>query len=444
MNDLEYGLILNSLSEGVCTINQDLLVTCFNRAAEEITGFSAEEAIGKPLSKVFRPEVCNCKESLEKILHNGDTVKGMATRIQSKRAAPVPIRMNASPIYGKDGIVGAVMTFRDETGIELLRQELRCEYCVESIVTKNSRMRQLLSILPNIADSNSPVLVLGESGTGKELFAKALHKESPRKDKPFVAVNCGALPDTLLESELFGYKKGAFTDAKADKPGRFAMAQGGTLFLDEIGDISPAMQVKLLRVLQEKVYEPLGSSQTVEADVRIIAATNRDLKAMMQDETFRSDLYYRINVVELQIPPLRERKEDVPLLVGNFIERYNAETGKTIRGISQAAMSVLMKYSFPGNIRELENIVERAYVMCPFEEIQEACLPLNVNETEPGVPNCAYNLDRRNANISEEDEKDLIARTLQENRNHRRRTADALGIDPSTLWRKMKKHGMLA
>ncbi|NLF31233.1 MAG: sigma 54-interacting transcriptional regulator [Planctomycetes bacterium] len=324
------------------------------------------------------------------------------------------------------------------------------------IVTANPRMQALLAMLPGVARSVSPVLILGETGTGKELLARAIHDLSGRRAGPFVAVNCGALPDALLESELFGYRKGAFTDAVADRPGRFAAAEGGTLLLDEIGDISMPMQVKLLRVLQEKRYEPLGSTVPVEADVRIVAATHRDLDAMMREGRFRSDLYYRIHVVELHIPPLRRRPEDIPLLVRHFIARANDRSGKVVRSIAPEAMRLLERHPFPGNIRELENLVERAHVLCPHDEIQAACLPASVTAAAPGAAprpqadgdesaSCCghYNFDRRTGTMTDGQERDLLVQALQRFAGHRKRTAQAMGIDPSTLWRKMKKYGLL-
>jgi transcriptional regulator with PAS, ATPase and Fis domain len=387
-------------------------------------------------------------------MEKGTQRRDLTIRLRRETDRVVPIQMNLAPIIYDGTIYGVVMVFRDITDVEVLRKELECDYCTEDIVGQSPKIRQLLDILPAIADSISTVMILGESGTGKELFARAIHRLSPRSEGPFVAINCAALPDNLLESELFGYKKGAFTDAKKDKPGRFARAEGGSLFLDEIGEISPAMQVKLLRVLQERVYEPLGGTETVKTDVRIIAATNRNLKEMVETGEFRSDLYYRIQVVEIQLPPLRDRSADIPILIHRFLDKFNARSGKNIHGISNEALSMLRRYSFPGNIRELENIIERAYAVCPFNEIQAGCLPPTVHqEIDPEMnhppaagsscmdPNAS--LDARRKEIPPTDEKARIRRALEENHGHRRRTADQLGIDPSTLWRKMKKYSLL-
>ena len=267
------------------------------------------------------------------------------------------------------------MTFRDLSDISELRRALFKQHSYEDIVSKNDGMHKIFSILPQISQSHSTVLIQGASGTGKELVARAIHNNSLHKDGPFMAGNCGALPDTLVESELFGYKAGAFTDAKTNKPGRFEQARDGTLLLDEIGDISSAMQVRLLRVLENKTFEPLGSNTPISTNARIIVATHHNLEALIERGTFREDLYYRINVVKLSLPPLSDRKEDIPLLVDHFIEHFNRLTGKNIAGISQRAIATLMLHEWPGNIRELENAIEHAFVLCREDIIRVACLP---------------------------------------------------------------------
>lgn len=260
--------------------------------------------------------------------------------------------------------MGGVETFRDLSAIEQLRREIDQRYTFQDIVSKNHEMRRILDILPDIAASDSTALIQGPTGTGKGVVARAIHNLSRRKRHRFIAVNCGALPDTLLESELFGYRKGAFTGADRDKPGRFALAQKGTLFLDEIAGISTALQVKLLRVLQEREYEPLGATQTVQANVRVIAATNQPLGQQVARGVFREDLFYRLNVVKIDLPPLARRREDIPLLVQHSLQKFNAEQGKQVRRFSQDAMRRLMQHAFPGNVRELQNIVEYALVLC--------------------------------------------------------------------------------
>ncbi len=438
----QYRLILDSLAEGVCTVDRDWNITSFNRAAQELTGVSAAEALKLSFGDIFRCEVCECQAILSGVLEKGEAVRDVDTRIMNRSGERIPISLNAAPFRDARGrIDGVVAIFRDNRPLELLRKELRQEFTFGDIVSKNARMRRILDILPDVAESDSTVLVLGPSGTGKELVARAIHQASRRKSHPFIAVNCAALPDTLLESELFGYRRGAFTDAKRDKPGRFDRAEGGTLFLDEIGDISPALQVKLLRVLQERQYEPLGATMAVNANVRIVAATNRDLAALVGKEAFRSDLYYRLNVIQLDLPPLAERLEDIPLLVAHFIEKLNAEKGRGVKGISRAAMARLMRHPYPGNIRELENIIERAYVLCRKDEIQEECLPPNLTDCAAATSSSAplpriINLRM----LPAAEERSLIVRTLRECNGNQKETAARLAISPVTLWRKMKKH----
>ncbi|MCP4692830.1 MAG: AAA domain-containing protein, partial [Desulfobacterales bacterium] len=271
----------------------------------------------------------------------------------------------------KDGsVLGGVETFRDHTLVEELRKELTARFRMGDMISASASMKKIFNILPMVAESDSTVLLEGETGVGKGMMARALHNLSPREEKPFVAINCGALPDALLESELFGYKAGAFTSAVKDKPGLFAAAEGGAILLDEIGDTSPAFQVKLLRVLEEHEYLPLGAVKKEKADIRIIAATNKNLSEMVEKGEFRQDLFYRIDVVRLKLPPLRERMEDVPLLVERFIEKMNRLRGKTVSGISREALETLMAHHFPGNIRELENIIEHAFVLCSTGDIE--------------------------------------------------------------------------
>jgi transcriptional regulator with PAS, ATPase and Fis domain len=276
-------------------------------------------------------------------------------------------------------------------------------------------------------------LIEGASGTGKELFARALHNLSPRKKKPFVVVNCGALPDTLLESELFGYKAGAFTDARKDKPGRFAQAEGGTVFLDEIGDVSPALQVRLLRFLQEKTFEPLGAIEPQKADVRVVAATNKSLSELVKKGTFRRDLYYRINVVRLALPPLCKRREDIPLLIEHFIDRFNRLREKDIAGVSNEAMTIFINHDYPGNVRELENIIEHAFVLCPRGIIEPHHLPDYL-----GTPTVPIRRLGGPQMTLEQMEKQLLVDALARNNWNRMATARELGIHKSTLFRKIK------
>lgn len=427
--------ILDSITEGVFTVDGDWRITSFNRAAEKIIGISRERAIGQPCRDIFRANICEGECTLRQTIETGLPVIGKAVTILDAAGNRKPISISTAILRDREGrIVGGVETFRDLTMIERLRKQVEREYTYEDILSSNHRMRQLFEILPAIAETPSTVLIEGETGTGKELFARAIHNLSPRAKKPFIAVNCGALPDTLLESELFGYKAGAFTDARKDKPGRIAAAEGGTLFLDEIGDVSPALQVRLLRFLQERVYEPLGSTQSVRANVRMIAATNKKLETLVQSGRFRDDLYYRINVVKLQIPPLRERREDVPLLVEHFIARLNLLRGKEITGVSDEVLSCLMSYDYPGNVRELENIIERAFVLCRSGPIELRHL------SEP--PPCAGTGESSRLGGLRQLEAAFLLSALRQNNWNRLETARRLGIHKTTLFRKIKSLGL--
>ncbi|MBN1662060.1 MAG: sigma 54-interacting transcriptional regulator [Deltaproteobacteria bacterium] len=427
--------ILDSIADGVFTVDHDWRITSFNRAAEKITGVPHEEAIGQQCRDVLKAEVCEKSCCLRKTMASGDPIINETVYIVNASGRRLPISISTALLRNDAGsVMGAVETFRDISIEEKLRKTIEAKYSFEDIISRNHRMHQLFDILPDIAESTSTVLIEGESGTGKELFARAIHNLSARKNKPFIIVNCGALPDTLLESELFGYKAGAFTDAKKDKPGRFKLADKGTLFLDEIGDISPALQIRLLRILQEKTYEPLGSVETLKADVRIIAATNKRLADQVKAGKFREDLYYRINVMRLELPPLRERMEDVPLLVDHFIRHFNALQNKEISGISETALACLMSYDFPGNIRELENILERAFIMCKSGMIEPHHLPefLNPRKEENGAIRSVESMSIKDM------EAIFLTNALKKNNWSRMETARQLGIHKSTLFRKIK------
>jgi transcriptional regulator with PAS, ATPase and Fis domain len=335
----------------------------------------------------------------------------------------------------KGRVVGGVETFRDLDLVERLWKEFEAKHSFENIVGQSKKMLDLFKILPTIANSESTVLLEGETGTGKELIACALHNLSARKKGPFVCINCGALPNDLLESELFGYVAGAFTDAKKTKKGRFELARKGTIFLDEIGDVSSSMQVKLLRVLQEKTFEPLGATESRHADVRVIAATNKRLDRLVSEGDFRKDLYYRINVVKVTIPPLRERREDIPLLTEYFISQFNRLRQKDISGLTPPALKLLMNHDYPGNVRELENIIEHAFVLSPGGVIKPEHLPDYVQEQRI-VPVIEI------AGTMKEMESLFILGALKRNNWRRRETAQELGIHTSTLFRKIKKLGL--
>jgi PAS domain S-box-containing protein len=430
--DDEQNIILDSIADGVFTVDQEWRITSFNRAAEKITGVSRAEAIGQLCKDVLKADICEKNCCLRMTMKTGKPIVNKTVYIIDAGGRRVPISISTGLLRGQKGaLLGAVETFRDISVEEDLRKTIQAKYSFADIISKNHKMLQLFDILPDIAASASTVLIEGESGTGKELVARAVHNLSPRKKQPFIAVNCSALPDTLLESELFGYIAGAFTDAKKDKPGRFKLAENGTLFLDEIGDITPAMQVRLLRVLQEKTYEPLGATQSIVHNVRIIAATNKNLEELIRQGRFREDLFYRIHVFKMTLPPLRERMEDIPLLIEHFISRFNTLQKKDINGVSDEAMSVLMAYNYPGNIRELANIIERAFIICKTGLIEKKHLP------ESLFVGIADNTGTDTPPLQAVQSAYLI-KALKQNNWNRLKTARQLGMHKSTLYRKIK------
>ena len=428
--------ILDSIADGVFTVDLDWRITSFNKAAEEITGIGREEAIGNLCYEVFRANVCETGCVLRRTMTSRQAIRNMPIYIVRADKKRIPISVTTTLLRDEAGeVVGGVETFHDLSVVHELRKELRKQHSFGDIVSKSEKIANLFSILPQIAQSDSAVLIEGASGTGKELFARAIHNNSRRNKGPFVPVNAGALPDTLCESELFGYKAGAFTDAKKDKPGRFALAQDGTIFLDEIGDLSEAVQVRLLRVLEDKIFEPLGSTKPVKTNARVITATHRNLERRVREGRFREDLYYRINVIKLSLPPLSERKEDIPLLVDHFVNRFNRLTGRQIIGLSQEAMAALMLHPWPGNVRELENAIEHSFVMCPGELVQLTHLPTHL------VPKNRSVLVPTTLTLKEM-EKRTIEEALERNQWKKVKTAHELGIDKNTLRRKINRLGI--
>jgi len=427
--------ILDSVADGVFTVDRDWRITSFNKAAERITGVAHDEAIGSRCCDVFRASICESECALRQTIRTDKPIVNKAVYIIDADDRKVPISVSTAILRNGDGeIVGGVETFRDLSLVEDLRRELEGRYTFGDIIGRSPAMQALFELLPVVADSDSSVLIHGASGTGKELVARAIHNLSPRKKRRFVAINCGALPDTLLESELFGHKAGAFTDARKDKPGRFAIADGGTLLLDEIGDISPAMQVRLLRVLQERQFEPLGSVDPVTVDVRVIAATHRDLADLVREGVFREDLFYRINVFRVDLPALRDRREDIPLLVEHFIARFNARQNKDVSGVSTEVMDVLMRCDFPGNARELENTIEHAFVLCRSGMIELRHLPQEILDcSDLPLATALPGASLRSIEIIH------IEDALRRHKGNRTAAAEELGIHPTTLRRKIKR-----
>lgn len=428
-----FEAVIHSIGDGVFTVDKNWRITCFNRAAEEITGVKRSEAIGRKCHEVFKSNICKDACAVQYTIETGRPVVNLTVYLTDKNQLQIPVSVSTALFRNKKGeLIGGVATFRDLRLVEELRKRIEGDYSFEDIISKNKKIREILDILPTLAVNGSSVLITGETGTGKELFARALHNLSGRAGE-FVAVNCGGFPETLIESELFGYEAGAFTGAVKAKPGRFRMAEGGTLFLDEIGELPPTLQVKLLRVLQEKAYEPLGGVQPQKADVRIITATNRNLEEMVAEGSFRRDLYYRVNVIKIEIPPLRDRIEDVPLLVDHFMRRFSALHDKEVSSISPGAMKILMSHDYPGNIRELENIVEHGCILCRGGFIKEENLPDWLQKST----------ENQEAYTSLEDlEREYILSVLKKNRWNRLATARDLNIHKTTLFRKIKKLGI--
>ena len=429
--------ILDSLSEGVFTVDTDWRITSFNRSAEEITGVPRNEALGQLCSDVLHSTLCERHCPIRQALADHKPVVDRRCHVVDIDGERIPLSVSAAVLADEHGrILGGVETFRDLSEVEALRTALQRKDT--RLTSGNPAMQQVLDLVPVLADSPTSVLIAGETGTGKEVIARALHEHGPRAKRPFVAINCGALPEALLESELFGYRKGAFTGADRDKPGRFALARDGTLFLDEIGEITPAMQVRLLRVLQEREFEPLGGTQPEPLRARIIAASHRDLPALVREGRFREDLYYRLVVMHLDIPPLRERREDIPTLANDLLARIKLRMERSIAGFTAEAMDTLQRQPWPGNIRQLENVIERAAVLCRSEWIDLSHLP-----AEWQLPSCTDASRPLAAQARQQAEARTIMEVLRHNGFSRHKTAAELGMHPSTLYRKLKAWHLL-
>ncbi len=427
-------LIFDSISDGVFTVNRNCAITSFNKAAERITGFQASEAVGKFCFDVFRTEVCHRQCALKDTLKHHNPVENARVTIVTRDGRELPIQVTTTMLKDDRGeLIGAVEFFRDVSELEHLRKRLEQKRVLEDIVSVNPEMHELINLLPDVAASECNVLIQGPSGSGKELFAQIIHNLSPRRYGPYIKLNCAALPVNLLESELFGYEKGAFTDAKRDKPGQFGLANSGTLLLDEISEMDVSLQVKLLRVLNNGEYRPLGSAKTLHTNARIISATNADLDEGIREGRFRRDLYYRVNVVSIKIPALNERPEDIPLLADHFLTLFRKKSDKSIKRISPEAVSVLRRHPLPGNVRELENAIEHAFVMCHGQEIKVEHLP-------PHISSQAY--PQSNSAKAKVGEKETILQTLRRYNGNRSQAAIELGMHRSTLWRKMKTLGI--
>jgi len=431
--------ILNSITDGVLTINNKWQITSFNPAAELITGYKASQVIGKLCHAIMRSEACKENCPLRKTMETEEPVYDYEMEITNAKDESVPISVSTALLIDEENeIIGGVETFKDLSIYKHLKEEIALKYSFENMVGKDKKMQKIYSLIETISPTSTTVLIMGETGTGKELVARAIHHNSPRKNKPFIKVDCTALPETLLESELFGYKRGAFTDARTDKLGKFQLADGGTIFLDEIGELPFSIQAKLLRVLEEHEFEPLGAVKSVKVDIRVIAATNRDLKKAIKERKFRPDLYYRLNIVPITLPPLRERVEDIPLLVQHFIKIFRRKFGKSISIVSQDVMDLLIDYAWPGNVRQLEHAIEHAFIHCTGRIIQARHLPDEIRQKSSILIDQIIKTENPITTV----EKEVITKVLKMNSWDQKRTAKVLKISRVTLWRKMKKLGI--
>jgi PAS domain S-box-containing protein len=434
-----FSLIFNDIPHGIFTVDGDRRITSFNRAAEEITGWRQEEVLGRPCTEVFVSSHCDQHCFLRSSIEEGEPHRDREVVIAARDGRQLEVAVSTAALTDSLGqVLGGVEMFRDLSAISSLRRQVAAAYTIEDIVSKSPAMRVVREMLPLVARSDSTVLVQGEPGTGKELVARAIHNLGPRARRPFVPLNCGALPDTLVESELFGYVRGAFTDAKRDKPGLLATANGGTVLFDEVGELSPAMQVKLLRVLQAREFTPLGGVRPVKLDIRVLAATNRDLEEDVKAGRFRQDLFFRLNVVRITLPPLRAHTEDVPVLVQHFVRRFNALQGRRIAGVSESAMARLLAHDYPGNVRELENAIEHAFVVCAGPVIEVADLPSHIAAARHAPPSPRA----RDLSPLDAAEAGTVREALERAGGRRAAAARSLGISRNTLWRKMQRYGI--
>lgn len=437
LQDLRFfKVILDSIADGVFTVDKERRITSFNRVAERITRTTSANAVGKHCYEIFHSDICEKGCLLKDTMITGREVIDAPVNIIDSAGNQCPISISTSILRDDEGnVLGAVETFRDLSTIERLRKDLERTYSFEDIISKSPIMRKFFSILPDVAESESTVLIQGPSGSGKELFARAVHNLSPRKNKNYIIINCGTLPQQLFESELFGYVKGAFTDAKKDKAGKITAAEKGTVFFDEIGELPLSTQVKLLRLLHNREYEKLGSNKSISANIRVIAATNRNLQQLVAQGKFRDDLYFRLAVVKLDLPSLEERKEDIPYLIDHFIRQFNARKGKKILGVSPGVIEILMRHNFPGNVRELENIIEYGFVICHGRILDVEHLP---NELLMSLQTKTTKFSNPlHAAINEES---YIRELLQNHNGNQSVTAKAMNLHRTTLWRKLKRY----
>jgi PAS domain S-box-containing protein len=441
--DRRLKIILNNLDIGILTVDRSGHVTFFNRQLELITGYSRKELLGKSFAKIFRKKSGENLLMFDEIIADGIARANIKNDIVTKKGQILPISANYMALKNEEGhIVGGLATISDLSLMYQLSSAIKDRYTFYDMVGRDAAMQKIFEMVPVVAASDATVLIAGPTGTGKDLVAKVIHNASARENRPLVKVNCAALPDNLLESEMFGYAKGAFTGADKDKPGRFQEADGGTIFLDEIGDLPLSLQAKLLQVLEDREFYPLGSKKTTKVDIRIISATNQDLEQLVRNKKFREDLFYRLNVICLELPPLKDRKGDISLLISHILKRLCATRDIQVDEISEDAMEVLLNYDYPGNIRELENILEHALIICQNTMIRRNHLPISLQRrTQENL-----HIESKMNNLGQEvetSEKNMILEVLKKYNWNKGKTAQALNINRTTLWRKMKKYKIL-
>jgi two-component system response regulator HydG len=424
--------IFRNVTDAIITFNNEMCVIAVNFAAQSICGLTPGHAVGKHILAISNPCLSACNEILEQTLKKKKILKDQHIECQYPDGPHRILTVNSSPLTDtRDSSLGAILVIRDISRMIRMESELKERHSFQNIVSKSKNMRQIFDLIKNLAYTQSTVLITGESGTGKELIAKAIHYSGPDASQPIVTVNCVTLVENLLESELFGHIKGAFTGAENNRTGRFQEADGGSIFLDEIGEISNAIQLKLLRVLQEKQFERVGDSNPIKVSVRVIAATNRKLEELIANDKFRKDLYYRLKVVEIEIPPLRERLEDIPLLVDHFCCIFNRLFKKQIEGVTNEVMEAFMRYFWPGNVRELEHALERAFIFCQNKAITLENIPPEIKSFSSRYKSTQKESDK---------ESDRIANMLEKTDWNRSKTARLLDISRKTLYKKIKKY----
>ncbi|MBF0625142.1 MAG: sigma 54-interacting transcriptional regulator [Magnetococcales bacterium] len=428
--------IFNSVKDAIITVDSELRIREFNPAAEQICGLKPQDT-GQPIHTMERSCAGRCHEVLTQVLRDKTHANLQRFNCVHPNQANQTVDVSASPLLDESNqFLGAVLVIRDETRLATLERNLQERLGFHDIIGRSHAMQKLYNLIESLAGVETSVLITGESGTGKELVAEALHYQGARAAGPLVKVNCSGLSETLLESELFGHVRGAFTGALRDKTGRFELAHGGTIFLDEIGDITGHMQTRLLRVLQNKELERVGDTRTLKVDTRVVAATNQDLRKKIARGDFREDLFYRLKVVELRLPPLRERREDIPLLVDHFVKKFEGTFHKNITGVGAAAMKVFMNHSWPGNVRELEHVIEHAFVVGKTSLIEPGDLPVELQSTET--------LSELEAPETLADEENAIRQALERSAWVKSKAARLLGVSRSTLYRKMEEYGIPA